>query len=343
MANIFTLKHGSGVPDNKLYPFELGFDEIGKKLYIGGAITSGGELGSAIPIIPGLSDLGITATTEELNKLDGLTATTAELNKLKGLTATTAELNILDGITATTSELNILDGITATTAELNYVKGVTSSIQTQLNEKEPAINLTASRALVSNSSGKVAVSAVTSTELGYLDGVTSAIQTQLNGKEPTINLTASRALVSNSSGKVAVSAVTSKELGYLDGVTSNIQTQLDGKFSMTELWKNANPASSFSSQTISMNLTGYNMIICLFRLHTDTNKVVPITLAVVGGIASYSYGFTSGCQVRRDVTATTTGVTITDASRYTSYGSTNVVTANSNLIPITIYGIKGVS
>lgn len=64
-------------------------------------------------------------------------------------------------------------------------------------------NLTASRALISSSGGKVAVSPVTSTELGYLDGVTSAIQTQLNGKEPTItgaattitgsNLTASRA------------------------------------------------------------------------------------------------------------------------------------------------------
>ena len=43
-------------------------------------------------------------------------------------------------------------------------------------------NLTANRALVSNSSGKVAVSAVTATELGYLDGVTSGIQNQLNGK-----------------------------------------------------------------------------------------------------------------------------------------------------------------
>lgn len=45
-------------------------------------------------------------------------------------------------------------------------------------------NLTASRALVSDGSGKVAVSAVTSTELGYLTGVTSAIQTQLNAKQP---------------------------------------------------------------------------------------------------------------------------------------------------------------
>lgn len=43
-------------------------------------------------------------------------------------------------------------------------------------------NLTVSRALVSNSSGKIAVSAVTSTELGYLSGVTSAIQTQIDSK-----------------------------------------------------------------------------------------------------------------------------------------------------------------
>ena len=43
-------------------------------------------------------------------------------------------------------------------------------------------NLTTSRALVSNSSGKVAVSAITSTELGYLDGVKSNIQDQIDDK-----------------------------------------------------------------------------------------------------------------------------------------------------------------
>lgn len=41
-------------------------------------------------------------------------------------------------------------------------------------------NLIASRVLVSNSSGKVAVSSITSAELGYLNGVTSGIQTQIN-------------------------------------------------------------------------------------------------------------------------------------------------------------------
>lgn len=52
-------------------------------------------------------------------------------------------------------------------------------------------NLTANRALISNGSGKVAVSDVTSTELGYLDGVTSNVQTQLDGKLSTTGTAAS--------------------------------------------------------------------------------------------------------------------------------------------------------
>lgn len=39
------------------------------------------------------------------------------------------------GVTATASELNKMDGVTATTTEINYLDGVTSSIQTQLNAK----------------------------------------------------------------------------------------------------------------------------------------------------------------------------------------------------------------
>lgn len=79
-----------------------------------------------------------------------------------------------------------------TDTELGYLSGVSSSIQTQLNAKQASItgaatsivssNLTANRALLSDSSGKVAVSSISSTELGYLSGVSSNIQTQLNGK-----------------------------------------------------------------------------------------------------------------------------------------------------------------
>ena len=71
-------------------------------------------------------------------------------------------------------------------------KPISTATQTALDGKQATItgaattidteNLTASRALVSDGSGKVAVSDVTSTELGYLDGVTSAVQTQLDAK-----------------------------------------------------------------------------------------------------------------------------------------------------------------
>ena len=62
-------------------------------------------------------------------------------------------------------------------------------------------NLTANRALISNTNGKVAVSDVTSTELGYLDGVTSAIQTQIDGKQAKV--TASGILKGDGSGGVS--------------------------------------------------------------------------------------------------------------------------------------------
>ena len=76
--------------------------------------------------------------------------------------------------------------------DVGTLKTNVGNIQTALTSKQDTVvggastitedNLTASRALVSNSSGKVAVSTVTSTELGYLDGVTSNVQTQLDKK-----------------------------------------------------------------------------------------------------------------------------------------------------------------
>lgn len=80
----------------------------------------------------------------------------------------------------------------AAQGDITMLKGNVTTLTTALQSKQDKIvggastitddNLAANRALVSNGSGKVAVSAVTATELGYLDGVTSNIQTQLNKK-----------------------------------------------------------------------------------------------------------------------------------------------------------------
>ena len=85
-------------------------------------------------------------------------------------------------------------------------------------------DLTASRALASDSNGDVSVTSVTATELGYLDGVSSAIQTQLDAKHATID--SSNRLNANLVGD---GSVDSTEFGYLNGVTSAIQTQIDNK------------------------------------------------------------------------------------------------------------------
>ena len=176
----------------------------------------------------------VTAT--ELAHLDGVSG--AIQTQIDSKIATTDSASN-DFITFTRLNANIntvsSNAAAVETRRAANIAGAVSTITTS--------DLTASRAMVTNSSGKVAVSAVTATELGHLDGVTSAIQTQFTGAETrrtnniagavstitTADLTADRALISTGAGKVGVSAVTATEIGHLDGVSGAIQTQLDAK------------------------------------------------------------------------------------------------------------------
>lgn len=63
-------------------------------------------------------------------------ASTSNLSAHTGNTSNPHKVNLSQlGVTATAAELNKMDGVTATTTELNYVDGVTSAIQDQLNGK----------------------------------------------------------------------------------------------------------------------------------------------------------------------------------------------------------------
>lgn len=103
-------------------------------------------------------------------------------------------------------------------------KPISSATQTALNAKQNTItggattittsNLTASRAVISNASGKVAVSAVTDTELSYVSGVTSAIQTQLNGKQATLVSGTNIKTINGTSVLGSGDIVTSVQLSY---------------------------------------------------------------------------------------------------------------------------------
>lgn len=112
-----------------------------------------------------------------------------------------------------------------------YLGAITGSIDTKQNIITGAAtsiattNLTFSRAVVSNSSGKIAASIVTSAELEYLSGAT--------GKTGTGNLVLSASPTFTGTvvlpAATSIGTVTSTELSYLSGVTSSVQTQLNGK------------------------------------------------------------------------------------------------------------------
>ena len=94
---------------------------------------------------------------------------------------------------ATSVNLSAVGDINGTTAGGLTIKTgvivdsmVNASAAIQFSKME---NLTIDRALVSDGSGDVSVSAVTATELGYVSGVTSAIQTQLDSKTNLSTLT----------------------------------------------------------------------------------------------------------------------------------------------------------
>ena len=153
-----------------LAPGEYGLATDTEELFVGGedgniqvaTLTSSG----LIPVaqIPGLSASKITSGTLPITRGGTGAATAAAARTALGAAAASH--------THTTAQITGLDD--ALEGKQGAITGGASTITED--------NLTASRALVSNSSGKVAASAVTATELGYLDGVTSAIQTQLNGK-----------------------------------------------------------------------------------------------------------------------------------------------------------------
>ena len=89
---------------------------------------------------------------------------------------------------ALTSDITLYGtDIAMSSTDATTVKSAIDSKQATITGAATTIvsnDLTANKALISNASGKVAVSSVTSTELGYVSGVTSSIQTQLDNKVP---------------------------------------------------------------------------------------------------------------------------------------------------------------
>lgn len=155
-----------------------------------------------------------------------------------------------------------IDGLQTSVGTLQTNVG---NIQTALTNKQDVIvgaastitenNLVADRALISNSSGKVAVSNVTSTELGYLDGVTSNVQTQLDKKLENIPIATSTTLggvkpvaktsgMTQSVGVDANGALYTAPGGGGTGSGDMLKSVYDPQNKSTDIFKYANDAAN---------------------------------------------------------------------------------------------------
>lgn len=244
-----------------------------------------------------------------------------------GTGATTAAGALTNlGITVTVSELNKLDGVTATTTELNYVDGVTSNIQTQLNGKSStshthsaagsSLGFVKSGGDVTISSGVITVNDDSHNHtIANIDN----LQTTLNGKEDMISWSAitqgqtwSRiCLIKANTGVVGCSGILS--IGFTRGnVVGNATFAINASHSstvyITQL--NANKYSTFQIRGVT-DSNANNVYIEIYdtanSIASGTNQTMYCNFIPLLGCTVTKYTtFTSGATIPSGYTAGTT-------------------------------------
>ena len=179
-----------------------------------------------------LSSTTTYANTKAL--VDGLaTKQNILTNPITG-TGTNNEIAYFNSTGSTISSLSVATYPNLT--ELSYVKGVTSSIQTQLDGKQPSLGYTAEN--VANKSSSYTLSSTTTyaNTKALVDGLATKQNTLTN---PILGTgTNNEIAYFNSTGSTIASLPVATypsltELSYVKGVTSAIQTQINAKLSTT--------------------------------------------------------------------------------------------------------------
>ena len=159
-------------------------------------------------------------------------------------------------------------------------------------------NLDASRALTSNSNGKVSVSETTSTELGYVHGVTSNIQQQLGGKVSTTDFTDfttwAEPAIAGKQAKIKVGSANSGDVTIIEA-GSNINISISGgratinnSYSYTLPAASDNELGGFKTGFTDADVAGESVIRRAVGLMSQKAYVnIPYASANVKGVASF--------------------------------------------------------
>jgi hypothetical protein len=200
--------------------------------------------GATVSIAAGQSKMvytnGIGATSSVFDFTSYLSMSSPQIT---GGTLTTASATITGGTITGITDLAVADGGTGAsngpTALTNLgaqaaITGAATTITTA--------DLTVSRALSSNASGKVAVATTTLAELNFVNGVTSAIQAQIDAKAPSASPTLS--------GTITITGGTQSWTAVASGTNLTFAYNGVNKFRI----------DSSGNMTVTGNVTAYGTI-----------------------------------------------------------------------------------
>lgn len=116
---------------------------------------------------------------------------------------------------------------------------------------------------------------------------------------------------------------------------------------MVKLWENASPSSSFSAQTVALDLSGYDAVVVEgSAAGSPTGKRAMSTYATVGrqgtlmSALTGSYWFTTS----REFIVTTSAIAFQECGQWGWNDAGTVIKNinNSYCVPVLIWGVKGV-
>ena len=301
----------------------------------------------------GVDGLLISLAQNGLSKAGGTFALTADVDfgasfGLKGAYFSSRNSN---PATAGIIRLANTEGVYFRNAANNADLGLTVNASNQLLFNGILVSsgaaLTASRALVSDGSGLVAVSSVTATELGYVSGVTSAIQTQLTARLPLAGGTMTGVLAAAAGSAAAPSVTWDTTTGLYKAGTGSVGFSASGTsvgtFDANGLWILG--ISGSTSTSTALNVFGRGVEVTYTRANTPAYFQINHS-DNSGGAHSNFYAYSKGgdAYITFDNNSTVRwsfGIDISDSgalkiSQSGSMGSTDVFRVDNSTLAFTI-------